>query len=423
MLQGSVRDQTFEISGDQTADIQIIGPFDIAIAVVAFALIGWGLVLAGRRMRRRTLGRLVAQAGEQRGCPVAARAARTAHRRRCRRGRFGDERSFRRAVGGVLALRRAPWRRAGVAAAAAAAPREQSAAQPPVPVFAYYYIWFDPTSWDRAKRDLPLAGKYSSNSATVMRRHIEWAKRAGITGFIVSWKHNPSLDRRLATLISVAESEHFSLAMIYQGLDFYRHAVPAEQVGADLQFFARTYARREPFKVFAKPLVIWSGTWEFHARDVKRMTDPVRDRLTVLASERNVSGYERLVDAVDGDAYYWSSVNPDTYPGLRREARRNGTGGPRPPRDLDRPCGAGLRRTRDRRDDDRVAQGRSHAAAGVRRGVQLVARRDRSHQLERVQRELIHRAERPLRDALSRRGRTVHCHGRAGRPRRGVRRG
>ena len=202
-----------------------------------------------------------------------------------------------------------------VAAPAVAAPREQSAAKPPVPVFAYYYIWFDPTSWDRAKRDLPLAGKYSSNSATVMRRHIEWAKQAGITGFIVSWKHNPSLDRRLATLISVAESEHFSLAMIYQGLDFYRRPVPAEQVGADLQFFARTYAQRKPFKVFTKPLVIWSGTWEFHARDVKRMTDPVRDRLTVLASERNVSGYERLVDAVDGDAYYWSSVNPDTYPG------------------------------------------------------------------------------------------------------------
>src|SRR5439155_8782683 len=80
-------------------------------------------------------------------------------------------------------------------------------------------------------------------------------------------------------------------------------------------FFARTSARRLPFKVFAKPLVIWSGTWEFSARDIKSMTDPVRDTLTVLASEKNVSGYERLVDAVDGDAYYWSSVNPDTFPG------------------------------------------------------------------------------------------------------------
>lgn len=45
-------EQSFEISGDQTADVEIIGPFDIAIAGVALALMGWGLVLAGRRMRR-----------------------------------------------------------------------------------------------------------------------------------------------------------------------------------------------------------------------------------------------------------------------------------------------------------------------------------------------------------------------------------
>ena len=34
----------------------------------------------------------------------------------------------------------------------------------------------------------------------------------------------------------------------------------------------------------------------------------------MLASEKNVEGYERLADVVDGDAYYWSSVNPDTFP-------------------------------------------------------------------------------------------------------------
>jgi Glycosyl hydrolase family 99 len=200
-------------------------------------------------------------------------------------------------------------------AAVAAPPAVQSGAQTRVPLFAYYYIWFNPSSWDRAKIDLPLAGKYSSNDPAVMRKHIEWAKRAGITGFIVSWKNTPSLDRRLATLIDVAESEHFSLAMIYEGLDFSRHALPVRTIGADLQFFARTYARRSPFAGFTKPLVIWSGTWDFSADDVKRVTDPVRGQLTVLASEKNVRGYERLADAVDGDAYYWSSVNPDTFPG------------------------------------------------------------------------------------------------------------
>ncbi|HEX9014165.1 MAG TPA: hypothetical protein VF813_11630, partial [Anaerolineaceae bacterium] len=67
----------------------------------------------------------------------------------------------------------------------------------PIPMFAYYYIWFDPTSWNRAKSDYPLLGKYSSNDAAVMRQHIAWAKTAGLQGFIVSWKNTPALTARL----------------------------------------------------------------------------------------------------------------------------------------------------------------------------------------------------------------------------------
>jgi hypothetical protein len=35
--------------------------------------------------------------------------------------------------------------------------------------------------------------------------------------------------------------------------------------------------------------------------------------LLILASERNLKGYNRLADMVDGNAYYWSSVNPNTF--------------------------------------------------------------------------------------------------------------
>ena len=44
------------------------------------------------------------------------------------------------------------------------------------------------------------------------------------------------------------------------------------------------------------------------------MTASRRDRLTILATERNAEEYEIKADVVDGDAYYWSSANPDTYP-------------------------------------------------------------------------------------------------------------
>ena len=44
------------------------------------------------------------------------------------------------------------------------------------------------------------------------------------------------------------------------------------------------------------------------------MSRAVGKRLLLLASEKNVDGYQRLADLVAGDAYYWSSVNPDTFP-------------------------------------------------------------------------------------------------------------
>ena len=47
------------------------------------------------------------------------------------------------------------------------------------------------------------------------------------------------------------------------------------------------------------------------------MTAGRRDGLLILASERNVDGYRRLAGLVDGDAYYWASVNPATYPDQR----------------------------------------------------------------------------------------------------------
>jgi len=183
-----------------------------------------------------------------------------------------------------------------------------------VPMFAYYYIWFDPSSWNRAKSDLPLLGPYSSDDETVMREHIREARAAGIDGFIVSWKSTTVLDRRLATLMRVAREEDFKLSIIYQGLDFSREPLPATQIAEDLDFFLANYASDPVFDFFGKPLVILSGTWRFSEADISAITGPRRDRLSILASDQSVDGFERVADLVDGNAYYWSSVNPDTYP-------------------------------------------------------------------------------------------------------------
>jgi hypothetical protein len=190
-----------------------------------------------------------------------------------------------------------------------------SPAQNPEPMLAYYYIWYDHASWRRAKTDYPLLGRYSSDDVRVLRKHVRWAEQAGITGFIVSWKSTPTLNRRLAKLVAVARSEDFKLAIIYQGLDFHRQPLPATRVARDLRWFAHHYAGDPVFNVFGKPAVVWSGTWKFTPAAVESVTAQVRRSLLVLASEKNTRGYERLSGSVDGDAYYWSSVDPSTDSG------------------------------------------------------------------------------------------------------------
>ncbi len=198
------------------------------------------------------------------------------------------------------------------------------AAGDPRPLLAYYYIWFTESSWERAKRDYPALGRYSSDDEQVLRAHVRAAKAAGITGFAVSWKSTEILDRRLATLIKVAESESFKLEIVYQGLDVERQPLPVERIAEDLDLFVERFADSPVFDLYAKPLVVWSGTWEFTPHEVEQVTRTRREKLLILGSERSVPGYRRLAGTVDGNAYYWSSVNPDTYPDYAGKLRDMG---------------------------------------------------------------------------------------------------
>lgn len=198
-----------------------------------------------------------------------------------------------------------------------------AAAAGQTPVFCYYYIWFDPSSWNRAKTDYPAAGRYSSSDPAVMRQQIEEAKAAGITAFLVSWKGTAVEKARLEQLAAIAAELHFKLGLVYEGLDFQRKPLAVSEIAGDLQWFARTFAADPVFDVgvggFGRPVVIWTGTWAFSTADIAQVIQPVRSRLTVLASAKNTADYLRVAPFVGGDAYYWSSVNPARMPGYGRK--------------------------------------------------------------------------------------------------------
>ncbi len=185
----------------------------------------------------------------------------------------------------------------------------------PIPLLAYYYIWFDPGSWDRAKRDLPLLGAYSSDDRGVMEQHVRWAKEVGFNGFIVSWKSTEPLNRRLAQLVEIAAQEQFKLVIIYQGLDFERRPLPVEEIVGDLEWLLETYAGEPVFNLFGRPVIVLSGSWEFSPEQVRQMAASTHEKAYLLATEREAGEYLRLAPVVDGNAYYWSSGDPIETPG------------------------------------------------------------------------------------------------------------
>ncbi len=185
-----------------------------------------------------------------------------------------------------------------------------AAADTDVPVLAYFYQWFSGPSWERAKSDYPLVGRYSSDDAYVLRSQVQLARSAGIDGFLTSWKDTPLLDRRLDLLVRVAASEEFGLGIVYQGLDFSRQPLPAETVRRDLVHLVRRWGDSLTSSYYGKPVIVWTGTDQYTTADVHAVRLALGGRALLLASSHSVEGYERVARLVDGLAYYWSSADP-----------------------------------------------------------------------------------------------------------------
>jgi hypothetical protein len=187
------------------------------------------------------------------------------------------------------------------------------------PVFAYYYMWMNGTYWTKNKLDYPVRpfpGDYNSADRAVIDWQIRQAEAAGISGFIVSWKDTTTYRTIVPELEAVADSDNFKLAMDYEGLDAQGHPLPVSKVAADFAYFTATYAPDPAwYRVGGKPLTIWNGTVDYPASAVAAVTTPLRSRLLILNSANSVPEYQRLAPYTDGDAYYWSSVNPATNPG------------------------------------------------------------------------------------------------------------
>ena len=273
------------VSKDQITEIEVITNVDLSLIFGVVAMTAVSLVLVGRRHHVVRLSRRLA-----------------------RLPKFPRRRLTKAALAAVLVLAAVV---AGVLRPGPATASENASSSEP-PTFAYYYIWFQPSSWLRAKTDYPLLGRYSSDDRVAMNRHIDMAKQAGLTGFLVSWKDTAHLSHRLAVLAELAAERDFELGIVYQGLDFHRNPLPPDQIAEDLETIAERYGAHPAFDSFGKPVVVITGTEDYDVAELEQMTARTDDELYVLASAKSAGEYRRTASVMDGDAYYWSSANPRT---------------------------------------------------------------------------------------------------------------
>jgi Glycosyl hydrolase family 99 len=189
------------------------------------------------------------------------------------------------------------------------------------PVLAFYYMWYERTSWSaRTMSDLPAIPYDSGDDATISRQ-ITWAANAGITGFIGSWwgpgnQTDRNFSRLLArsALLEKAAGYHFA-STIYLESD-----APAltgsGAIASALRYVLTRYGTsRYFFHWHGKPVIfVWDPLG--HGRTlaqwaaIRRQVDP--HHRTIWSAEGGTIGLLAVFDGLHlFSAGYWGILNGD----------------------------------------------------------------------------------------------------------------
>jgi hypothetical protein len=166
-----------------------------------------------------------------------------------------------------------------------------------VPVLAFYYSWYSPSSWCTCRMsDLPPV-HYDSAAPVTIRRQIRQAHSAGIDGFISSWwgEGDPT-DQHFGTLQHEADAiraqgGHFT-SSIYLEADS-PHLQTPQRIATALRYVLRTYAHSPSY-------------FHWQDRPVIFIWDP-------LGGGRTLAAWAQIRRQVDpGNRSIWSAEGTDT---------------------------------------------------------------------------------------------------------------
>ena len=149
-----------------------------------------------------------------------------------------------------------------------AQPSEVLAPDAPKKALAFYFPWYSRQTWDSRQglKDVPLQ-PYDSDNLSAIARHIEQAKSAGISGFVVSWSGASSQsDQAIAKILQIATLRDFAVAARFETIAG-GQARSETEIEQQLSALLNLYGSHPAFlKIGGRP-VIFVGDSQAVARD------------------------------------------------------------------------------------------------------------------------------------------------------------
>jgi hypothetical protein len=189
-------------------------------------------------------------------------------------------------------------------------------------VVAFYYAWFDWSTWQMGLSDQP-AQPYASSDPAAIERHVLQAQQAGIDAFVQSWYgpqvENNQTETNFAALLDVSARHGFAAAVDFEVTSPFFHS--EADVVAALQHLLGVHARHPAYlRVGGRPVVFfWRqnlyplDTWAA----IRSQVDP--DRTSIWIMEGVDLDY---LGPFDGTHLYSVAWDPEPGATLRRWGER-----------------------------------------------------------------------------------------------------
>ncbi len=177
-------------------------------------------------------------------------------------------------------------------------------------VLAFYYAWYDMSTWNPDRLpDLPAQTYVSTDPATI-ERHVRQAQAAGVDGFVQSW-YGPGggnqTESNLSALLNVAAAHNFRVAVDFEAGSPY-FSGPADRVAA-LQHLLTIHAQQPAYlRIDGRPVVFFWASWLLSVdawAQIRQQIDPNHDSLWI--AEGTSVDYLAVFDGLHLYTVAWSA--------------------------------------------------------------------------------------------------------------------